>query len=63
MSAEDRMANVVPKEVEHSEAPAEKPANGLGYNVPEVLEKGKIRSRNEKAMGIKRPTVATEIDI
>jgi hypothetical protein len=28
--AEDRIANVVPRDVEHREAPAEKAANGLG---------------------------------
>src|SRR5450756_775317 len=60
--AEDKIANVVPKEVEHSEAPAEKPASGLGYAAPELLEKGKTSKMKDKAMGIKRPIVATEID-
>ncbi|KAB8304481.1 hypothetical protein EYC80_003872 [Monilinia laxa] len=40
MLAEERIANVVPKDVEHSDAPAEKAASGVGYIVPELLENG-----------------------
>ncbi|CAL3972239.1 unnamed protein product [Diplocarpon coronariae] len=60
--AEDRIANVVPREVEQSEAPAENAASGLGYVVPERPEKGNARRIKDRARGIRRPTVATDIE-
>jgi hypothetical protein len=57
------MANVVPRDVEHKEAPAENAAKGLGYAVPTLLEKGRLSRIKDKAIGIHRPTVATDIDI
>ena len=61
--ADERMAKVVPKEVEHKEAPAENAAKGVGYNVPELPENGRTSRIKDKAMGINKPTVATAIDI
>lgn len=60
--AEERIANVVPRDVEHSDAPAENAANGLGYNVPALLENGSASRVKDKAIGNDKPTVAMDID-
>ncbi|APA09671.1 hypothetical protein sscle_05g044410 [Sclerotinia sclerotiorum 1980 UF-70] len=62
ISAEERIANVVHKDAEHSEAPAEKAARGVGYDVPELLGKAKIRRRKDNAIGINKQRVATDTE-
>ena len=61
--ADDIIANVVPRDVEHSEAPAENAAKGLGYAVPALVGNGRTRRINDNAIGINNPTVAIDIDI
>jgi hypothetical protein len=63
MLEEERIANVVPRDVEHKLAPAENPAKGLGYNVPSELLNGKASKIKDNAIGINSPIVATETDI
>lgn len=63
MPADERIAKVVPKDVEQSEAPAENAARGVGYAVPELVEKGKLSKMKDNAMGISKPIVATDIDM
>ena len=57
------MANVVPRDVEHNDAPAENPAKGVGYTMPALLENGRTSRMNDKAIGIRSPMVATDMDI
>ncbi|RDL33159.1 uncharacterized protein BP5553_08598 [Venustampulla echinocandica] len=57
---EDRMANIVPGSVEHSDAIAENPTKGTGQGVSILVGNRKRSSKKDDPIGMQSQTVAIE---